>query len=132
MACKCLSITYITEVSCGAPAVDGNTVQAGNATLFGDMIKFECASGYTRVNGSESIICQANRQWNDTSLLCERGSCGNPDTNANTSVATDTTVYEGVANYTCNAGYEQSGGNLRRVCGADGNWNGRALECQSK
>ena len=119
-------------MSCGTPAVDANTVQTGHGRLFGDMINFNCASGYTRVNGSESIICQANREWNDSALFCERGSCGNPHTNANTSVTTDSTVYEGVANYACDVGYEQSGGNVRRVCGAEGNWNGSALKCHSK
>ena len=119
-------------MTCGAPTVDANTVQNGNDTLFEDTTSFECASGYTRVNGSETIICQSDRQWNDTALFCERKSCGSPDTNANSSVTTDTTVYEGVANYTCDAGYEQSGGNLTRVCGADGSWDGNALDCQSK
>ena len=70
--------------------------------------------------------------WNDSALYCQRQSCGSPNSNSNSSVASNTNVYEDVATYTCDSGYEQSGGNLTRVCAADGSWNGSALECQSK
>ena len=119
-------------MSCGSPTVNSNTVQSGNGTLYGDTVTFSCASGYVIVNGSEAIVCKSDGQWNDSALYCQRRDCGKPDKEPNTSFTTTTTVYEGTANYSCDAGYEPSGGNLTRVCGAEGNWSGSALGCQSK
>ena len=58
--------------------------------------------------------------------------CGVPDENPNTTVDVLANDFEALANYSCNPGYEQSGGSTVRICGANGNWTGRALECQSK
>ena len=43
-----------------------------------------------------------------------------------------TNDYQDIATYNCDVGYEQSGGNLSRMCDSTGNWTGNALECQSK
>ena len=59
-------------------------------------------------------------------------SCGSPDKNPNSTVSSGSDDYQDTATYQCDIGYEQSGGNATRVCEANGNWTGRAIECTSK
>ena len=42
------------------------------------------------------------------------------------------TTYLETAMYTCNTGYEQTGGNLTRTCQDDGNWDGTEIICTIK
>lgn len=40
------------------------------------------------------------------------------------------TTYEQIARYTCDTGYQESGGDLARMCAEDGNWDGSELICR--
>ena len=40
--------------------------------------------------------------------------------------------YNAIVTYTCETGYEHTGGDLNRTCKADGSWSGDALVCSSK
>ena len=59
-------------------------------------------------------------------------SCGAPGKTPNTTVTVAAEHYQAKAIYRCDIGYEQTGGDINRLCDADGKWTGSALECQSK
>ena len=59
-------------------------------------------------------------------------SCGTPNKNPNSTVSSGSDDYLDTATYRCDVGYEQSGGNITRLCESDSNWSGTAIECQSK
>jgi hypothetical protein len=55
--------------------------------------------------------------------------CGKLNDPANGSVNQTGTTYNKQAIYVCNEGYENTGGDLLRVCEADGSWNGTEVVC---
>ena len=56
--------------------------------------------------------------------------CGDPGQPANGDVNFVTTREEGVANYTCNEGYNLTGV-TQRICQSNGSWSGDVPICQS-
>ena len=57
--------------------------------------------------------------------------CNTPPQPANRRVAYSATTYNSVATYSCNGGYEISGGSTTRRCLASGAWSGSVPTCQS-
>ena len=57
--------------------------------------------------------------------------CGDPGQPANGNVSFVTTREGGMANYTCNEGYNLTG-ITQRICQSNGSWSGDVPTCQSK
>ena len=64
-----------------------------------------------------------------TQPTCSPVSCGAAPDGTNSTATETSTVYNGLATYTCNSGYVASTGNATRTCGAGGTWSGSALNC---
>lgn len=58
--------------------------------------------------------------------------CNRLDPPADGTVDASVTTYEAVATYSCNTGYELTGGSQTRTCQADGNWDGEQATCTSE
>ena len=103
-------------------------VDYSGSTKLEERAKFSCKKGYTLI-GSEEIACKCGLSWNGdppTCTMCSAASVNNaiPST---TALETGQTV-----TYTCPAGYEQTGGDLKRTCLKDGILDGADPVCTSK
>jgi hypothetical protein len=64
------------------------SVTSGGAGSFGDSVTFSCGSGYN-INGSGSLMCQANGMWNGSAPTCTASSSCSPNP-CGTGTCTDT------------------------------------------
>ena len=66
------SCTFCLAVECGSPGSIKNGFINGKVFSYGQKVTYECESGY-RLVGSNTLFCQADRQWNMTAPpRCER------------------------------------------------------------
>ena len=69
---------HISAIHCGVPPTANNLVMSNNWTHFNNTIDYKCNRGFIFDENSNeiSIRCQANEQWNQTSIPdCTRKSC---------------------------------------------------------
>jgi hypothetical protein len=118
-------------LDCGTVAAPQHgTVATPGGTTFGQVADYACSSGYGLV-GFASRVCAADGNWSDSAPTCEPGDCANLTSPANGSVETPNgTIFGAVATYSCHAGYNLTGGNTTRTCGAGPMWSGSAPSCQ--
>jgi hypothetical protein len=123
-ACTLISAYCSTTAPVNGSVTGGNTL--------GSVATYSCGTGYMIASGNAMRTCNANGPsgtLSGTQPTCGPVSCGAaPDGNFSTATATST-VYEGLATYTCNSGYVVSGGNTTRTCTAAGTWSGTPLSC---
>ncbi|ESO91519.1 hypothetical protein LOTGIDRAFT_228874 [Lottia gigantea] len=67
----------ITVVDCGNIPLTSEMITFYNSTIFGSDVRYVCPSGYTRINGMNTVVytCESSGQWNSTDmedLLCPR------------------------------------------------------------
>ena len=62
----------IIAVDCGDPDApdDNGSVNVTSTTLDSTAI-YSCNEGYI-INGTKTVICQANETWSDTAPVCKR------------------------------------------------------------
>ena len=58
--------------------------------------------------------------------------CGTPPGIDNGSVQSSSTVFGGVANYTCDTGYRLASGDSQRICMSNGEWSNEDIKCQTQ
>ncbi|XP_052247505.1 E-selectin-like isoform X2 [Dreissena polymorpha] len=121
-------------VDCGTTAAPPNaTVAYPNCTVFESIANVTCNDGYRLVgrNNSdvfENIQCQSNGTWN-ASIGCTPKDCGAIAAQNTTVAYLNGTVFESIANVTCNDGYRLVGSNNKSdvfeyiQCQSNGMWN---------
>ena len=63
-------IQTVLELSCGNPGeVTGATKSGGYE--FGDIVTYNCSSGYQLTSGDASLQCQENQLWSGIKPTCE-------------------------------------------------------------
>ena len=91
---------------------------------------FSCNSGYSLV-GASSVDCRPDGYWTGSVPECQAISCASLGSVTHGSVvATNGGSYPSTATYSCEDGYELSGGQSTRVCSpTDGSWSDSAPSC---
>lgn len=132
------SPTVCTINDCGAPPVPVNgSVSATTGNTFGSTVTYACNSGYTGASVAPALTCGA-AGWTGTVPTCVRVSCpsvtSGAEAPANGSISAGGPgphVFEDVVSFTCNVGFEQTGGNDTRTCQASGTWSGTRPVCSA-
>ncbi|XP_041743551.1 complement decay-accelerating factor-like isoform X2 [Coregonus clupeaformis] len=132
---KCLiCLIFITcgNSECPKPQVEGNqnVVLTNDALLKNDFPEgseatFECANGYMKDQGSESITCTSG-EWSTLELTCKKKDCGAPKEMPHLTYefGEEGTLFGASARAFCEKGYQVQGSSYRQ-CFATG-WSGRS------
>ncbi|XP_064822553.1 sushi, von Willebrand factor type A, EGF and pentraxin domain-containing protein 1-like isoform X7 [Oncorhynchus masou masou] len=132
---KCLIyLIFITSGNseCPKPQVERNqyVVLTNDALLKNDFpegseVLFQCANGYMKAQGSESITC-TNGEWSTLELICKKKDCGAPKEMPHLTYEFDKegTLFGASARAICDKGYQVQGSSYRQ-CYATG-WSGRS------
>ncbi|XP_071229506.1 complement decay-accelerating factor-like isoform X3 [Salvelinus alpinus] len=132
---KCLiCLIFITsgDSECPKPQVEGNqNVFLTNDALLkndfpeGSEVTFQCANGYMKEQGSESITCTSG-EWSTLELICKNKDCGAPKEMPHLTYEFDKggTLFGASARAICDKGYQVQGSSYRQ-CYATG-WSGRS------
>ncbi|XP_055772883.1 complement decay-accelerating factor-like isoform X2 [Salvelinus fontinalis] len=132
---KCLIyLIFITsgDSECPKPQVEGNqNVFLTNDALLkndfpeGSEVTFQCANGYMKEQGSESITCTSG-EWSTLELICKNKDCGAPKEMPHLTYEFDKggTLFGASARAICDKGYQVQGSSYRQ-CYATG-WSGRS------
>lgn len=110
------------------PTAPANGAVSGGTTI-GSTATYTCNVGYAISSGSAMRTCNAGPTLSGTQPVCSPVDCGLAPDGTNSTATETSTQYNGLATYTCNAGYVVSGGNAMRTCGANGMWSGSPLSC---
>nr|XP_020479897.1 complement decay-accelerating factor-like isoform X2 [Monopterus albus] len=95
-----------------------------NAFPVGTVVTLECAYGYEKEGGSETITC-TNGDWTELKLTCKKMDCGPPQPQPNMSFNTNAgTLFGAVARVICDKGYQIFGSSYK-TCYPTG-WSGKA------
>ncbi|XP_065817603.1 complement component receptor 1-like protein isoform X11 [Labrus bergylta] len=116
--------------NCGAlEAVINGTITYPTSTLFGDTAVVTCNTGYKLV-GRDTIRC-GDAGWLDRLPVCEEVQCKAPNIdNADfTSGSRYPYKYKATVTHQCRTGYMMIGQSTS-VCGIDGQWSPKLLECK--
>jgi cysteine-rich repeat protein len=114
---------------CGAlPNPTNGAVNTSGGTTYPSTASYSCNAGYVR-SGSATRACQTSGTWSGSAPTCQPVSCGTLPSPANGSVSLTGTTYQNTAGYSCNTGYNLSGG-ASRTCLSSGTWSGSAPTCQ--
>ncbi|XP_055893296.1 sushi, von Willebrand factor type A, EGF and pentraxin domain-containing protein 1-like isoform X2 [Biomphalaria glabrata] len=118
-------------VNCQAPPSMQNGIVSHNSTHEGSQAKYSCNTGFVGANGtSHSILtCMPDETWSGDKLDCQKLDCGSPPLPVGTNVTFTSTLYETVASYDCQKGYQYQRGDLTLTCGATGTWQGTLIVC---
>ncbi|XP_076085387.1 sushi, von Willebrand factor type A, EGF and pentraxin domain-containing protein 1-like [Mytilus galloprovincialis] len=142
----CTCATGYTDTHCETeiPCEDPQTITHASATItgleVGDTVEYECNFGYL-LNGNSLLTCVVGPSWDGTLPTCSIIECVKPSAPVHTSTGgsgklggfgfnTNTNSVPGQSiTYTCNAGYELTGGDLTRNCELGGGWDGQEPVC---
>ncbi|CAH1797704.1 unnamed protein product [Owenia fusiformis] len=117
----------VAQVDCGSLPAPANGTVTGGATTVGLGQYFSCNTGFT-ISGSTVRFCQLNGTYDGTAPTCTIVDCGSLDTPTNGTLNITGTVYNSVADFTCDTGFTLFG-SPTRICLSLGVWSGRQPEC---
>ncbi|MBK8591031.1 MAG: hypothetical protein IPN77_18230 [Sandaracinaceae bacterium] len=97
---------------------------------FGTTVNYSCATGYhLAAAGPSSTTCGAGG-WSPSTLpTCDIVTCPTLSNPTNGAVDDGTNQYNATAAYSCDTGYEVTGGTTVR-CSASGTWSGTPPTCE--
>ena len=124
------SIPSCFLINCGNPGAtpsNGSTAEESDYS-YGSVVTFNCDNGY-ELNGSISIICGNDSNWNASIPVCNLVSCDSPVIDNYTNVSSNTYTYQSVIEFECITGYELNG-NTSATCLANGEWNVTSPSCE--
>ncbi|KAL4232596.1 hypothetical protein ACF0H5_007286 [Mactra antiquata] len=119
-----------TRVDCGTivPPVDGS-VDHTEDVVYESKAYFSCDDGYT-LGGVTSVTCQSDATWDGVAPTCTIKDCGTLSNIANgVLVYTPDTLYQSLAEFSCNTGYTLVG-DVSRTCLSSGVWGGNSPICE--
>jgi len=117
------------KVNCGNPGTPSNSQKSGTTYTYGATVSYSCKTGYQKTGGHTSRQCQANKSWSNSAIVCSKVSCGNPGTPSNSAKSGTTYTYGASVSYSCNSGYERTGGHTSRTCQSNKAWSNSAIVC---
>ena len=120
------SIPSCDVVTCIVPQIDYGSITGNNT--YNSAIVISCDVGY-KLNGTSSLICQANGVWNASTPTCNIKSCSDPGpVPINGCMNSTIYTYNSVIRYSCNDGYMVNGSEVI-VCRANGTWSDDVPTC---
>ena len=123
------SIPTCVLIDCGDPSDLSNGSAIGSDYSYSSIIRFECDEGY-ELNGSSSVMCGDDGNWNASTPSCNLVNCGEPIILDNyTNVLSNSYSYQSIIEFECIPGYELDG-NKSAVCLANGEWNVTSPSCE--
>ncbi|XP_070554202.1 uncharacterized protein [Ptychodera flava] len=105
---------------------DGTMNSTGNT--YQSVATFSCNVGYN-LHGSSVRTCTADGSWDGQSVSCTVTECPFLETPNDGSMNSTGNVYQSVARFLCNDGYNLHGSSVR-TCTADGSWDGQSVSCE--
>ncbi|XP_076804557.1 uncharacterized protein LOC143448628 isoform X2 [Clavelina lepadiformis] len=111
--CSSLTPRASSQGTCGRPLVDEAVYRPfQNEFAVGESVTYSCRTGHQLQSGYTSLsrTCQADLTWSSVEFVCERQSCGFPDTPSNGHIVGDTYTFGNTIEYFCNTGFELSTG----------------------
>jgi len=121
--------TSCLAVNCGPLPVLLNGSHVGDMTTYPNKVTSYCDEGFF-LRGSKERFCQADRTWSGTQTICEAKDCGNLPVPINGSMIGNQTTYPNKLVFSCDAGFDLIGSNVRR-CKADGKWSEEQPTCKA-
>lgn len=115
-------------IPCPMPSRPINGTIRGDVYTYGSTVQYDCDPGF-QLNGSDKRTCQADKTWNGNEPICIPVSCGQPPGLENGQVLGDEYTFQKYIEYTCKEGFLLEGVN-KRVCLADGSWDGDTPVCR--
>nr|CAB3266729.1 sushi, von Willebrand factor type A, EGF and pentraxin domain-containing protein 1-like [Phallusia mammillata] len=97
----------------------------------GQSVNYICRQGH-RGFGSAVVTCTVDFTWTDLNLFCGIISCPAPDEPANGRVIGNRYTFASRITFECNPGYTMMTQKSRRICTAEGTWDGRTPTCLIK
>lgn len=89
---------------CGLPPTIDHGTYDSYGTTFGSVVFYICDKGYFNL-GSSSLECNEQGDWVDRYPVCSPVDCLEPPTIAHAAHMTNSTLYNGLARYTCDPGF---------------------------
>ncbi|XP_067679147.1 C4b-binding protein alpha chain-like [Haliotis asinina] len=118
-------------VTCGAlPDWEGMETGGANSAAYGSLVTYSCSPGFESAGGEGLSMCQANGTWGRPSLNCTRKDCQAPTSIDHMTVNVTSTLYESEVVYSCNVGYNVTGGDGRVMCQSDATWEAPSITCE--
>ncbi|XP_052776697.1 sushi, von Willebrand factor type A, EGF and pentraxin domain-containing protein 1-like [Mya arenaria] len=118
-------------VTCVPASVPNSSKSPDQATYdYATSVTYSCTTGYEHTGGDLTRTCQADTMWSGTTPTCSIITCV-PASVPNSSKSPDQATYDYATSvtYSCNTGYEHTGGDLTRTCQADTMWSGTTPTC---
>ncbi|XP_066469620.1 sushi, von Willebrand factor type A, EGF and pentraxin domain-containing protein 1 isoform X1 [Tiliqua scincoides] len=115
-------------ISCPMPSRPINGTIKGGVYTYGSTVQYDCDPGF-QLNGSDKRTCQADKKWDGNEPICIPVSCGPPPGLENGQVFGDEYTFQKYIEYICQEGFLLEG-DKKRVCLADGRWNGDTPVCR--
>ncbi|KAL4228764.1 hypothetical protein ACF0H5_011806 [Mactra antiquata] len=117
-----------TIVDCESPNTPVNGGTNYSTTTYLSQADYYCDTGYD-LSGPTYALCEESSSWNASTPTCTIVDCGNVTAPVDGFIFATGTVYSSVVSYTCDTGYDLTGGDNVRFCDASGNWTGTAPTC---
>ncbi|WAQ96223.1 CSMD3-like protein [Mya arenaria] len=124
-------IIPLVIVTCVPASVPNSSKSPDQATYdYATSVTYSCTTGYEHTGGDLTRTCQADTMWSGTTPTCSIITCV-PASVPNSSKSPDQATYDYATSvtYSCNTGYEHTGGDLTRTCQADTMWSGTTPTC---
>ena len=122
-------------MSCGVhPDINQSHVSKPNALVYEDSVIVTCDIGHELTGGAVNVtrVCQANGKFSGSVPVCSPIQCPDLGQPVNGQRSTDVLTYRTVQNFTCNRGYNMTGGSKSVECLANKSWTGSVPVCSSK
>ena len=96
----------------------------------GSLATYHCRPGFTLV-GNSLRSCTENGEWNGTTPMCQKGSCGDPPAIENTAMEVLDRIHGTVVTYSCLPGFTSTGGHIefQSSCFGNRSWSDAGATC---
>ena len=126
-----------TGVSCGMHSTVNSSTQSSSMILnYQDSISVVCDVGHELIETDGSVnvtrVCQANGKFSGSLPVCLPVECPDYGQPVNGQRSTDVHTYKTVQKFTCNHGYNMTGGSKSIECLANKSWTGSVPVCSSE
>ncbi|XP_065193126.1 uncharacterized protein LOC135824320 [Sycon ciliatum] len=125
------SVTFVcSAIDCGCPPSGTKSDVSYTTTVLNATATYMCQPDTTRLRGDRHLVCNTQRQWQGTPLICEAIDCGCPPSGTKSDVSYTTTVLNATATYMCQPDTTRLRGDRHLVCNTQRQWQGTPLICE--
>lgn len=121
--CKPVQCSMLHSIAYGLKNSSNNT--------YTSTVKFSCADGFV-LDGAALLACQSDGRWSASLPRCSPVQCPPLSPEPYSKVLKQNSSFSGESVSFCLSGYMQAGGNARRVCDKNKQWDGQPIYCRGK